>query len=149
MKSLRAFAIAAILTACKGPDGEASYCGDTFCLRSVRSSDVVKTSPVDDFNLYKVSHRGRSYIIYEGNHPSSPGRLLRHLDRRSSFASVELRRNGDIVEVRFDRGEPKNPIVAAERPFSRYLVVSTECNARDHCSIEEFSGLLRTGKPLR
>jgi hypothetical protein len=106
---------------------------------------VTKTSPVEDFNLYKLSYDAREYFIYEGNHPHQSGRLERQL-RLPFPGTVRLLRGQGTVEVRFDRGERGAPIAIGENSVPRFIVIWTACPSAQECAIEDVSRLVVPSK---
>ena len=55
-----------------GCSKERPYCGEAFCLTE-KPTSISKTTPVEDFNLYRVEMAGKHFLIYEGNHPNTQG----------------------------------------------------------------------------
>jgi hypothetical protein len=142
----RAFLIpsaCAIVLGCQASEAADIFCGDSFCIRSVNRQDVAKSSPVEDFNIYRVSYRDRVYQIYEGNNPRPPGRLLNVLALELPEYRVALYQDGDIIEARFDRGDVDRPFAIGENPPSQFLVISTRCEDSGHCGIEQIARLIR------
>ena len=64
-----------LVLACEKPGDDALsiYEGETFRLKIQASQTVEKTTPVEDFNLYRSSGNGAEFVIYEGNHPQPGG----------------------------------------------------------------------------
>ena len=58
------------LAGCSSPSNH--YCGEAFCLTE-NPTKVSKTSPVEDFNLYRVELAGKQFLVYEGNRPNTQG----------------------------------------------------------------------------
>lgn len=131
-----------IVAGCQSPPLQPRYCGDTFCLNSISADRVTKTTPVDDFNIYKIHYNGREYFIYEGDNPQPPGRYLRSI--RSSYPTntVQMFRGDDMVEVRFDQGPRTRPFAIGEAAGAQFLVAWTPCANDQECKIEEFARLI-------
>jgi len=87
--------IAILLTACSAGDARDVYCGESFCISGVSSRDVVKTTPVEDFNLYRIRFRDRDFTIYEGNQPNISGNLVRNVPIGMKDVRAELFRSGE------------------------------------------------------
>jgi hypothetical protein len=48
------------------------YCGESFCLLDKPNSRS-RTTPAEDFNLYRFQSYGKKFIVYEGNYPNTTG----------------------------------------------------------------------------
>ena len=131
---LVAWAWPALLSAsCNGATAqrESSYCGAIFCADHIIPSQVRKSSPAEDFNLYRIQWRDRIFVIYEGNSPQEGTQYIRTVE--SKFGSAELGQGRGYVEVR---------IATRAGGWPQFVVVTVPC-AADDCDIEEFVSLLR------
>lgn len=59
-------AISLSLLSCKE---RSEYCGESFCVTKIPDS-FYKEQRVD-FNIYRLTYRGKTATLYEGNHPSA------------------------------------------------------------------------------
>jgi hypothetical protein len=148
MKGFLLFPVCSALIACQVPAAAApAYCGESFCINTTQTISVSKTTPVEDFNLYKIEFNKRTYQIYEGNYPQPPGQLVRRI-RSEGSETVDLYRSNGIITLKFDRGRPKNPVVSADERIPRYLMAWTRCPASEECSLPEFWNLINPSEKL-
>jgi hypothetical protein len=91
---------------------------------------LTKTTPVEDFNLYRIRSGNRLFVIYEGSNPRSGEATVGHF--RANGLDWDLLRATDHVGARTHRG-----------PWPDYVVVTTACPAAEQCPIEEFIGNIR------
>ena len=131
-----------ILTSCQSPVEQPKFCGETFCLRSVAPEQVTKTTPVEDFNIYKISHQEREYSIYEGDNPQPPGRFVRSIKSSYPANNVRMFRGNGVLEVRFDQGPRTRPFAIGETRQVQFLVLWTRCADDQECGIEDFARLV-------
>jgi hypothetical protein len=100
-------------------------CGETFCIHGVSQASLAKTTPVEDFNLYRIRAQDRLFVIYEGNNPQSNEVTVGHL--RANEMDWDMLRGTNHVGARTSRGS-----------FPQYLVVTTACSPNQECPIEDF-----------
>ena len=72
MSKFRSVAVAAAMAALASCSNSRPYCGESFCLTE-KPASISKTTPAEDFNLYRVNMAGKQFLIYEGNHPNTEG----------------------------------------------------------------------------
>jgi len=133
--SVLAISSASACSAASDPVVEA--CGESFCIRGVAQDRLTKTSPVEDFNLYRVQTDNRLFVIYEGNAPQTDDRVVGRV--RIQDAAWELLRATDHVGARTYRERLQWP---------QYLVVTTRCPANEQCPTEGFIRLIRLIEPV-
>lgn len=113
--------------AANGDDSPTRYCGDTFCVRSDTLNSAAKPTPVDDFNLYRMTESGQLFVIYEGNQPQLEGEFVRRVT--SGFGIGLMFRSYQQIEIRYE-GPPGR--------WPEYLIISTQCSHTAECGIEAF-----------
>jgi hypothetical protein len=111
-------------------------CGESFCIRGIARNGLIKTTPVEDFNLYRVETNGRLFVIYEGNAPRSDEAVVGHV--RANGSDWDLLRGDDHVGARSRR---------ARLQWPQYLVVTTSCATAGQCPIEGFIRSIRLVDP--
>jgi hypothetical protein len=111
-------------------------CGESFCIQGIAQNRLIKTTPVEDFNLYRVQTNGRLFVIYEGNAPQSDEAVVGHV--RANGSAWDLLRANDHIGARSYRERLQWP---------QYLVVTTSCAAASQCPIEGFIRSIRLLEP--
>ena len=126
------FAAAVIVSGASACTGEVSvaspYCGESFCLKGISAAQVRSSSPVEDFNIYRVALEKNVYVIYEGNAPqASPPRV--------STAVVPI----PDAEATYHRDSAKAElrITRKRMDWPSHLVVTTDCEEGD-CGLQQF-----------
>lgn len=114
----------ALVFLCLSCSASPPFCGESFCMVE-KPSAVSKTTPVEDFNLYRFTNGGRHFLIYEGNSPQRgedlgsigpdlvppgfvEGELFKKQDRLSLVLRTPNPRFPNYVAISVDSNDPKD-----------------------------------------